>query len=105
MAPEWAPEWLPRALAVLLVLALLAPVFGWAAAEVGYAEPLENAAEATGATEHAESVDAAPFPDYGVPGLGGAAGTFVSAVVGTGLTLLVALGLGRLLGTDADGSA
>ena len=93
-------DWLPKALAALLVLTLLAPVFGWAAGQVGYSEPLENAAEATGATDDAESVGPAPLPDYGVPGLGGSAGTFVSAVVGTGLTLLVALGLGRLLGSD-----
>ncbi|WP_415379847.1 PDGLE domain-containing protein [Halosimplex sp. TS25] len=103
MAPQWIPEWATRALAVLLVLALLAPVFGWAAGQVGYAEPLENAAEATGATDDAEPVDAAPFPDYSVPGLGTAASTFVSAVVGTALTLLVALGIGRLLGTDPEG--
>lgn len=95
-------EWLPRAIAVLLVLALLAPVFGWAAGQVGYAEPLENAAEATGASEHAERVDIALFPDYDVPGLGGPAGTLVSAIVGTALTLIVATGIGRLLGTDGD---
>jgi len=96
-------EWLPRALGVLLLLTLLAPVFGWAAGQVGYAEPLENAAEATGATDDAEAVGTAPFSDYGVPGLGSAAGTFVSAVVGTALTLLVAVGIGRLLGSDTDG--
>lgn len=94
--------WLRKALAALLVLTLLAPVFGWAAGQVGYSEPLENAAEATGATDDAESVASAPLPDYGVPGLGGSTGTFVSAVVGTGLTLLVALGIGRLLGTDTQ---
>ncbi|MBV0924028.1 PDGLE domain-containing protein [Halomicroarcula limicola] len=99
-----APDWLPRALAALLVLTLLAPVFGWAAGAVGYAEPLENAAEATGATDHAESSGVAPLPDYGVPGLGGASGTLVSAIVGTALTLLAAAGLGRLLGTDSDGA-
>ncbi|QIO21935.1 PDGLE domain-containing protein [Haloarcula sp. JP-L23] len=95
-------EWLPKAFALLLALTLLAPVFGWAAGQVGYAEPLENAAEATGATDDAESTVSAPLPDYAVPGLGSAAGTFVSAVVGTALTLLAALALGRLLGADAD---
>ncbi|MFC6976038.1 PDGLE domain-containing protein [Halomicroarcula sp. GCM10025709] len=96
------PEWLPKAFAVLLALTLLAPVFGWAAGAVGYAEPLENAAEVTGATDDAEPVATAPLPDYAVPGLGGAAGTFVSAVVGTGLTLVVALAIGRLLGAETD---
>ncbi|WP_135366694.1 PDGLE domain-containing protein [Halosimplex halophilum] len=97
-----APDWFPKAVAVLVALALLAPAFGWAAGQVGYAEPLENAAEATGAVEEAEPVEVAPFPDYGVPGLGSAPGTFVSAVVGTGLTLVAAFGIGRLLGSDAD---
>jgi len=95
-------EWLPRALAVLLLLMLLAPVFGWAAGQIGYSEPLENAAEATAATDDAEAVEFAPLPDYSVPGLSSAAGTFVSAVVGTALTLLVAVGIGRLLGTDTN---
>ncbi|QPV64454.1 PDGLE domain-containing protein [Halosimplex litoreum] len=99
------PDWLPKAVAVLLALALLAPVFGWAAGQVGYAEPLENAAEHTGATDDAEPVESAPFPDYGVPGLGSAPGTFVSALVGTGLTLLVAFGIGRVLGSDGDTDA
>ena len=96
-------DWLPRALAVLLVLVLLTPVFGWAAGQVGYAEPLENAAEATGATDDAESVASAPIPGYSVPGLDSGLGTVGAAVVGTALTLLVAGGIGRALGdTDAD---
>ncbi|ELZ29651.1 hypothetical protein C475_01841 [Halosimplex carlsbadense 2-9-1] len=99
-----APDWFPKAVAVLVVLALLAPVFGWAAGQVGYAEPLDKAAEATGATDDAEPVELAPLPEYGVPGLGSAPGTLVSALVGTGLTLLVAFGIGRALGSDADGT-
>jgi len=93
------PNWLVGALAILLALTLLAPVFGWAAGAVGYAEPLENAAEQTGAVDSAEAVSIALLADYSVAGLGSAAGTFVSAVVGTALTLVVALGIGRLLGT------
>ena len=96
------PEWLPRALVILLALTLLAPVFGWTAGAVGYAEPLENAAEETGAVGSAQPVEIAPLPDYGVAGLGSAAGTFVSAVVGTALTLVVALGIGQLLGSDPN---
>ncbi len=97
------PEWLPRALAVLLLLAVLAPAFGLAAGAVGYAEPLDNAAEATGATEHAEPTAIAPFPDYGIGIVGGPLETFLSASIGIALTLLVAFALGRLLGTEADG--
>jgi len=96
------PDWLLPALAVLVALTLLAPVFGWAAGAVGYAEPLENAAETTGAADSAEPVDIALLPDYGVAGLGASTGTFVSAVVGTALTLVVALGIGRLLGAEPN---
>jgi cobalt/nickel transport protein len=89
--------WFRRALLGVLVLVVLAPVFGWAAGAVGYAEPLENAAEATGAADDATTINPGLFPDYGVPGLGSSLGTLVSAVAGTGLTLAVALGTGRLL--------
>lgn len=90
-------SWFRSGLAILLVLVLLAPVFGWAAGQVGYAEPLENAAEVTGATEAAETINPGLMPDYGVPGLGASSGTLVSALVGTALTLVVATGFGRAL--------
>lgn len=89
--------WVRRALLVVLVLALLAPVFAWTAGAVGYSEPLENAAEATGATDDAETLLPGLLPDYSVPGLGPGLGTLGSALAGTALTLAVALGLGRLL--------
>ncbi|MFD1571046.1 PDGLE domain-containing protein [Halorubrum laminariae] len=90
-------SWGRRALLGLLVLVVLAPVFGWASGAVGYAEPLENAAEATGAADAASPVVSGLFPDYSVPGLGDPAGTLVSAAVGTALTLALALATGRLL--------
>lgn len=89
--------WFRRALLVVLVLVVLAPVFAWAAGAVGYAEPLENAAEATGAADAASTTLPGLLPDYSVPGLASPLGTLLSAVVGTGLTLAVALGTGRLL--------
>lgn len=88
--------WVRGALAVLVVLVLLAPAFGWASAAVGYAEPLENAAESTGA-DGAATASASVFSGYSVPGVGGHAGTLASAFVGTALTLGVAVGFGRLL--------
>jgi cobalt/nickel transport protein len=94
--------WWPKALVVLLVLVALAPLFGWAAGTVGYAEPLEHAAETTGATHHARSVHDGLLPDYGVPGLGPASGTLASALAGTALTLLVATAIGRGLADDTD---
>ncbi|GAB3692875.1 PDGLE domain-containing protein [Halorubrum pallidum] len=90
-------SWGRRALLGLLALVVLAPVFGWASGVVGYAEPLENAAEATGATGAAAPVVTGVFPDYSVPGLGAPAGTLASAVVGTALTLALALAVGKLL--------
>lgn len=90
-------SWGRRALFGLLVLVVLTPVFGWASSVVGYAEPLENAAEETGAADAARSVHPGFLPDYSVPGLSAPVGTLVSAVVGTALTLAVAIGTGRLL--------
>jgi cobalt/nickel transport protein len=91
--------WVRRAVAGLLVLVLLAPVFAWAAGAVGYAEPLEHAAATTGAADDAASTPS-PLPDYSVPGLPAPVGTLVSALVGTALTLAVAFGVGRALEGD-----
>ena len=90
-------SWGRLALLGLLVLVVLAPVFGWASGVVGYAEPLENAAEETGASNAAEPINPGLLPDYSVPGLSSSLGTLVSAVVGTALTLAVAVGVGRVL--------
>lgn len=89
--------WVRRAMVGLLVLVVLAPVFGWASGAVGYAEPLENAAEETGAADAASPTVSGVLPDYSVPGLGSPLGTLVSAVVGTALTLAVGVGAGRVL--------
>jgi cobalt/nickel transport protein len=96
------PAWFRRSLVVLAVLVLLAPVFALAAGAVGYAEPLENVAEATGATEHERTLLPSPFPDYSVPGTGTVVGTLVSGLLGTAVTLAVAVGVGRLLDRGSD---
>ena len=85
-----------RALLTLLVLTALAPVFGWAATSVGYAEPLEHAAAATGAAG-AATASVSLLSGYSLPGLSGGAGTLAAAVLGTILTLGVGVGVGRLL--------
>ena len=97
MSTAVTEPWVKRAVAGLLVLVVLAPVFGLASGAVGYAEPLENAAEATGAADAATTTLPGLLPDYSVPGLGGPAGTLLSAAVGTALTLTVAVGAGRFL--------
>ena len=95
---EWIRDTRVLAVVALVVLIALAPVFAWAAGEVGYAEPLENAAEETGAADDTRPVHDGLLPDYGVPGLGSAAGTLVAAAIGTGLTLAVTTAIGRVLG-------
>ncbi len=102
MTGRWTdtPAWFRRALVVLVVLVVLTPVFALASGAVGYAEPLENVAEATGATEHERTLLFSPFPDYSVPGTGTVVGTLVSGLLGTAVTLVVAVGAGRLLDRD-----
>lgn len=90
-------QWVSKSLAVILMLALLAPIFGWAAGTVGYTEPIDVAAEITGAADEAGDSSHGLFPGYTVPGVGNAAGTFVTALLGVALTLGVTFGAGRLL--------
>lgn len=90
-------RWVRRGLVVVAVLIALAPVFGWAARQVHYAEPLEHAAATTGASDDVTTVHRGVLPDYGVPGLPAPLGTLVSGVVGTGLVLGIGLAAGRLL--------
>lgn len=97
MSVSLRTPWVRRGLAVVFLLVVLAPAFAWASGAVGYAEPLENAAEATGATDHAETINPGLLPDYGVPGVNSLVGTFVAGVVGAALTLGLTLGLGRAL--------
>lgn len=90
-------RWQRRSLAGLLGLVLLAPAFAWAAARTGYAEPMDNALELAGATSEAVPTGISLFSGYALPGLGTYTGTLGGAVVGTVLTLVLALTVGRLL--------
>ena len=85
--------WLRRAVAVVVVLAVLAPAFAWGAQQVGYTEPFEHAAAETGAADDAEPAPSL-FSGYGL-GLGHL-GTALSALVGAALALALAYGLARL---------
>lgn len=89
--------WVRRALAGILVLVVLAPLFAWVSGVVGYSEPLTNAAIQTGAADDERTINPGLFPDYTIPGLDTGLGTLGSALVGTVITLLIALGLGRIL--------
>ncbi|MDK2794954.1 MAG: cobalt/nickel transport system permease protein [Archaeoglobaceae archaeon] len=69
-------------------LIALSPVFAYLAEEVGYSEPLENAAEMLGLEENPiyESI----FPDYTIPGLDPYTGTLISGAIGVLIVLLLA---------------
>jgi len=93
----WNSEWVRRGLLAVAAMIVASPAFTWAAGQVGYAEPLENAAEHTGAVAHEVTYNAGLLPDYTVPGIDPLLGTLVSAAVGTALTLLVVTAMARLL--------
>lgn len=89
-------SWVRTAVVLLVVLAVLAPVFALGAEAVGYAEPLDHAASATGAEDDALGPTSV-FSGYTLPGLGGSPGTLGAALVGAGLTLVLTLAAGRVL--------
>ncbi|WP_330631044.1 metal transporter [Halocatena halophila] len=88
-------DWMIKAIGGLALLVAVSPLFAIGAEAVGYIEPLEHAAELTGARTHATVIVAGLFTEYGIPGLGTAAGTLIAGAVGTVLTLAVALGVGQ----------
>jgi cobalt/nickel transport protein len=92
-------SWVRKVVGIILVMVLLSPVFAWAAQQVGYAEPLTNAAEKTGAADAAQTINPGLLPGYTVPGLNVYLGTALSGLIGAVLTLLVAVGVGRVLQT------
>jgi hypothetical protein len=83
-----------KVLIVISVMILVSPFFAWAAEVVGYAEPLENAAEDLGAMEHEYAILSGLIPDYTVPGADPYASTIVAGIVGC----LIVLGLGLVVG-------
>ena len=89
--------WRLRSIACLFGLIAVSPVFAWAAEQVGYAEPLDNAATLTGATTEAVRLNPGLLPGYSVPGLEPYLGTLVAGIFGTVVTLVLAVAVGRLL--------
>lgn len=90
-------RWPKLGLATVLLLVTSSPAFAWAAERVGYTEPLEVAAERTGA--ETTGWYAGAFPDYTVP-LGtipGGGDILLSGLIGVGLTLVVTVSIGHLL--------
>ena len=93
-------DWMRRSLGGLLVMVALSPLFAWGAKQVGYAEPLTNAAEMTGATTEAVTLLSGVLPGYTVPGTGPYLGTLIAGGIGTALALGCAVALGYLLETS-----
>ena len=93
---ESLKEW-KGALIVIGILLLLTPLFAWAADLVGYAEPLENAAEHLGAMEHETAIISGILPDYTIPGANPYASAIVAGIVGCVIVLIIGILVGKAL--------
>lgn len=87
-----------RALLLIVVLALISPLFSVYLAElVGYHEPLDVVAELLGLEEVTEEITWTPFLDYAVPGLPVWLGYAVSGLLGAVIVLVLGYLLVKLL--------
>ena len=93
---------LRRGVGVVAGLVVLSPAFAWSAKQVNYTEPLEHAAETTGATAHAVTTLSGLLPDYGIAGVDPYLGTLVSGLVGAALVLAIGWLAGRPLTADSE---
>jgi cobalt/nickel transport protein len=89
--------WRRRSLVGLSCLVVLAPVFAWASAQTGYAEPMDNAVELAGMTSATLPPSVSLLSGYALPGLGPYLGTLGGGLLGTALTFSLAVAVGRLL--------
>jgi hypothetical protein len=89
MKKEWK-----KAIVAIGIMLILSPLFAWAADKVGYAEPLEKAAEHLGVEEHATI---SIFPDYTIPGADPYASALIAGIFGCIVVLLVCLWIGKAL--------
>ncbi|MDI9611357.1 MAG: energy-coupling factor ABC transporter permease [Archaeoglobales archaeon] len=74
--------------ALIAVLIALSPIFAYFAENVGYSEPLENAAEMLGLEE--SPIYEGLLPDYTIPGLDPYIGTLISGAIGVMIVLMLA---------------
>jgi hypothetical protein len=82
----------------ILVIIAVSPFFAWGAEVVGYAEPLENAAEDLGAMEYESTIILGILPDYTIPGANPYASTIVAGIVGCLIVFGLGLVMGKVLG-------
>lgn len=74
--------------ALIAVLIALSPIFAYFAENVGYSEPLENAAEMLELEE--SPIYEGLLPDYTIPGLDPYIGTLISGAIGVMIVLMLA---------------
>uniref|UniRef100_A0A7C3RBC8 Nickel transporter n=1 Tax=Archaeoglobus fulgidus TaxID=2234 RepID=A0A7C3RBC8_ARCFL len=86
--------------ALIAALIALSPVFAYLAEEVGYAEPLEKAAEMIGLEE--EPIYEGLFPDYTISGLDPYTGTLLSGLLGVLIVLALAYAVKYARGSRKD---
>lgn len=89
--------WFRKSVVVVIVLVILSPVFAWAAGLVGYSEPLENAAEKTGALEEGYALFSGFFPNYQIPGLETTIASAIAGFFGVIITFGVAVLVSKAL--------
>ncbi len=92
---------LTRAVALIVLLVLISPLFFIGAEAVGYTEPLEIAAEKLGLKE--ESLWSGILPDYTFPGLPDVIGYVVAGLIGVAVLLLPAMVRGKLGASKGSG--
>jgi len=84
-----------KAYFLIALLVILSPFFAWAADLVGYSEPLENAAEEAGASEH-EGIFHGVFPDYTVPSMNPYLSALITGVIGCLIIIIVTMVLRKI---------
>jgi cobalt/nickel transport system permease protein len=94
--PDILEERMPAgkaAIVVIFAMVTVSPLFAYAAELVGYAEPLENAAEIIGLEEN--PIYEGILPDYTIPGLDPYLGTLIAGAIGTLIVLAIGYAMTR----------
>lgn len=78
-------------LALIALMIAISPIFAYLAEEVGYSEPMENAAKILGLEE--TTINEGILPDYTIPGMDPMIGTLLSGAIGVLIVLLVSFGV------------
>ncbi len=77
-----------KAYVAIALMIALAPLFAWAADNVNYSEPLENAAEKTESHEQGDSLFHGIFSDYIIPGANPYVSALIAGIIGCAIILM-----------------